>query len=712
MKKKLSVVMLVTIFVVSAFSSTAYSQASQPLAADGGALDFYINSWDRGLTIDYCNEYIIAYAKVYSPSNSTPDVKAEVNGVNFTMSAPLFLTNGGLNNKFFAAGITFYAYIQNPRVGQYNLTIHAGNSSGYAASTMLQTQYNKTWAIQSLSNNGTSDVNQIGCFKYFFNLDESISTYECVTSVTVNINGTVYTMLYANENIPMIGNIQYYYIHDFGTQEANGSATYNFTIHTTSGSYFVPGGVIDLYKPVAESSLDIYSPGSNVLGDMIEKTPIIQYFDGLNRAPQLLISINGTNQSVSYKHIYEFLLTNIPDMIDFLYCQYDNFLLGGKGEILILDTLKFEYGKYYNVSLWWSNGSDWNEVIMYTNQLISPMVHNITEPTILISETSATLDGDKMVVKATITVTSNVDNFQLKDNEEIEVSIWSPERQTTDWADELDPLDTNFNDGKVYKLNATIWADSREFWGNVLINATIKYGNDSLSVNVPFNKMYATASISRTAGVEGEYKLKTGDVLTYIYNVKYKQCCTEMVESSTKYKYNFTKVAYENGSDIFEYEMSVIFDSIMYNDTQEQLISSEKKGMNVALSAKTLYGKIENVMPLNDGVMDKFVEYMNDFPLDVSIATVSTAALTGLTTIAYNETIGEFEFKISIVYDKNGVYRSRTVQHYLSGELIYEMSVIREMSFVDMIFLDYLWYAVIGVVALVAIVVIVMKMKK
>src|SRR6056297_2960068 len=195
MNRKKTTKMLVAIILMLSFSSLGSIKAisAEPKSSADGALNFWFAS--KGFEKDYCNDFMIAKVSVNSPTDSIPtEVKAEINGVNHTMTAPLYDISGSLNAKNFSDGIKYYYVIDTPTVGDYNLTIHAGNSSGYVASSKLEEYYNKTLALDTLWSNGTGEVNQLDQYEYLFQLSTSLDDYECIEEVVVNINETSYTM--------------------------------------------------------------------------------------------------------------------------------------------------------------------------------------------------------------------------------------------------------------------------------------------------------------------------------------------------------------------------------------------------------------------------------------------------------------------------------------------------------------------------------------
>ena len=261
-------------------------------------MDFSIDDWD--FEVDYCNNFMLAWADVSSPSESIPgEVKAEINGQNVSMTPTLFLMTGDLNNKDISEGIRYYSYVDNPSVGEYNLTIHAGNSSGYVGSSMLQIEYNKTMAIENLASNGTGDYMMLGQFQILFTLDvnDYLEEILCINKTILTINGTDYTMI--EDDTDLFD--KYKYIMDFGSMDYDRLYNVNFTIvDDEENEYFVQGGPITLNKPVDESSLS-FAGNSGEENEKYDLEFSVMYTDGLNNTPEFKISLNGTNQTVSFE---------------------------------------------------------------------------------------------------------------------------------------------------------------------------------------------------------------------------------------------------------------------------------------------------------------------------------------------------------------------------------------------------------------------------
>ncbi len=673
------------------------TRAEQPSAASDGPIDFTAT---RSVSNDYCNDYITILSTVRSPSNTKPtQVLAEFNGANITMKAPRIKIDGDYNGKNYIDGITYYAFVKSPPTGPNNLTIHVGNASGWYSTIQSAYQYNKTSQLASASVFLTSKL--IAPTKYLFVVSTSIHLFTCIERVFVSINGTEYDMVRDPELF--IG--QYRYEHDFGTSDSNREWECQATVVYPGGNKTSNNNTIDLSAQAEISDVMANILNTEYKTDTRKINLRVFYYDAKNRAPNdLILEINGANQTMSRKPYNEkkFGQSASNYALGPLY-------IGSSGEQLEDHSFELNYSTLYNISIWYNNGT-WQKKQIYTNYNSGPKPALVSAPSFTHIHSAFAFNGTHATVNVTFNVTSNVPNFRLFDNTEIQINIRGPEINVNKMVEEADPSDTSFADGKTYTINTTIWTGVRDYWGSLLVNITLKYGNDSFSTNAPFNRIYPTIIINRTNGKAATYGIKGNEILIYKTTTKILKCCAQMYESSIyRTQYNLTTVERYLNSDYIK----------IYGYWLEKKYNSSEYGVYLEYSSDAFFNDdLDNqpnggliAVPLNHPA--RLAQYLNNLAVDAQNVEYKKDFLTGLMTVSYKESFGDFKYEHSTTWDKRGILRNQIQKIYIGDTLISETISELETTFMDLLFLDYLWYIIIGGgIVLIAIVAVIIKKKR
>ncbi len=688
--------------------------ASSNSIADPFASDSEISFNVMGqLSYDYCNDIAWIYANVESSTNTVPDqVIGQINDTNYTLTAPLFLPTGMLNNKQFKQGIIYVKNVGTLAPGQYNLTIHAIKGTQTFSSSVIPVIINSTLYID----NGFAfdDLIRLDHYKYLFTLETYNIESKCISSVIVTINGTNYTMIrdevfhYANQDLETDGILaesffsQFFYIHEFPKVQTNQQIQYNFTIVFSDQTKFVSGDSIKIFKETEVSTLTPNIADYRYELDGIYLTLRPFYFDGMNRPLQgLILNLNGTNITLDHQpHMAEFMDTIVNIFRKPVYAFYDDFD-DPMGERIKDYVFKVEYGKYYNVSIWYNNGS-WINVPVF-DLMIPSQSTDITEPVIEYQNLESRINGTHCWVSGKIKVTSYWPGFNIAGSSFM-ISITTGEIRTATMATQTDPSDTNYADGKFFQFNETLWTRGNPYWGNIILNYSFYYGNASIGYGYEFNRYFGSTTIERvTPEMAGSYILP-GKPLIYKVYEKQKSCCGTLTLKNQTEIYNM--VAFEKAfrGDRIVFNKTYIFDSVGMNRYNiNATVVNASKQLIISGGASLYLG--DPVIATN--ALSALGDSVNSFPIDTATkAKISKDFLTSLTTVYYEEKFGDITVKIKFVYDEKGVLRLGSLQQVLRETIIHEIVMELQLSAMDMIMEDYLLVIIVGAVALVGIVVI------
>ena len=684
--------------------------AALPNSSDLHAADDTTDITSFGwMNYDHCNDYGMVYGWVKSSTDTIPDeVIAQVNENNYTMTIGIFTPDGMPNPKDIRQGFFYTKYLGSLESGSYNITIHARKGTQIFSSGMTPSILNKSLTLEDLPTN--NEYVRLDHRKYLFTLDLLGSEYRCIQSVIITINGTNYTMIRDKEFGSAMQTLlteglwndlsgDFFFIHEFPKIDFYQEVEYNFTVVYADGSLFLTGHIIKLYADEEFSTLlvnDEVTYNSDFITVVLEP----RYYDGLNRPLQgLILNLNGTNITLSTEpDSAEFMDTPVNSFKKPIYSHRTSLRLG---EWIKPFTVDLEYGKYYNISFWYSNGT-WIELPFLSEWTINKPL-TVDPPNIEYQNLEAKTNGTHYWVSGIIKVTSYWPGFGISPNY-IPFSLTTGETSTIDEALAQDPMDNDYSNGKSFEFNTTLWITPRFYWGNVLLKLSFFYGNATIGYGYEFNKAQDSINIERTPKPETKYGTYTTPTKSLIYNVyiKEKTCCGNMIIKNQTEIYDY--VAFEKifDGDRIIYNKTYIFDSKVLNRINQN-ITFINKSKQLHLDGGWMYYLGDPI--ISTSVLATIADDINGFPVStVEKAKVSKDTITSLTTISYETKDGELSLKLKLVYDEKGVLRLSSLQRYLGEALIYESVLELEMSLMDTIMEDYLMVIIIGGVALIGVI--------
>ncbi len=687
------------------------TQSADPFASDS-EIQFNIFG---SLNYEYCYNSGFLYAIVSSVTNTIPDqVIGQINDTNYTLTAPLFLPTGILNNKQFRGGIYYFKNIGSLAVGKYNTTFYVKKGDQTWASAPTIVEINATKYIQS--GFVIDDLIRLDHYKYLFSLRLINTEAKCLSQAIVTINGTNYTMIRdeafgsTTSELAIEGLVdiaitgQFFYIHEFPKVESTQEIEYNFTLVFEDQTKFVSGNTIKIYKEIELSQINLAGWDLQYLSDKYKATMNLRYFDGKNRPLEgLILSINGTNTTISHRpHGAEYMDTVVNGFKNPVYASYD-FLDNPLGEKLEDIDLLLDYGKTYSVSVWFNNGS-WNEKVIFSSATIPNKPQDITEPIIEYQNLESGMNGTDCWVSGKIKVYSSWPGFSLMASS-FAVDATTGETWTSGVATQEDPSDTNYADGKFFKFNITLWSTPKDYWGNVMINYSFYYGNSTIGYGYEFNRYFGSTTIERvTPEKAGKYITPEKPLVYSVYTIE-KSCCGTLTTKNQTEIYNM--VAFEKAfrGDRIIYNKTYIFNSIVLNRNNINLTAVNDSKQLIITGGPSLY---LGVPVISTDVFENLSNAVNGFPFESATkAKISKDFFTSLTTIDYEDKLDNLTVKIKYVYDEKGVLRLASVQNILGDIVVYESVMELQMTLMDKIMEDYLVVIIIGGVALIGIVVIV-----
>jgi len=660
-----------------------------------------------------CNDYGLVIAWVKSPTGTIPDeVIAQVNENNHTMSTGIFTVNGFFNSKDIRQGLFYTKYLGPLESGTYNITIHVKKGTQIFSSATIPSNINKSLTLAELYK--SSVAVRLDQNKYLFTVNLNGHEYKCIQNMIITINGTNYTMVRdkvfgsAMKTISSEGILNqlegdFYYLHEFPKVNDIQNVEFNFTVVYADGTLFFSGDEVNLYP---EEEISILNTAQNTIyySENITKEIKIRYYDGLNRPLQgLILNLNGTNISLSTE----------PEMAELMDTPANSFkkpiysnrtLMSKIGEWINPKSVALEYGKYYNISIWYSNGT-WINVPL-VSEWMPEKPTDITEPIIAYQNLEAKVNGTHCWVSGKIKVSSFWQGFSISGGN-IPITLTTGETSSIGTASAENPLDVDYSDGKFFDFNITLWNSPRFYWGNVLLNLSFYYGNATIGYGYEFNKVYNSITIERLPPIDAKYGTYVAPTKSLIYNVyiKEKTCCgmTTIKNQTEIYDY----VAFErafNGDKIV-FNKTYIFDSNVLN-RNNQNITFENNSKQIHIGGGPLYYFNDPI--ISTSVLATLEETINAFPVSTAEkAKVTKDFLTSLTTITYETKDGDLSFKMKTVYDEKGLLRSRSYQQFLGDTLIYESVTELQMSLMERILEDYLMVLIIGGASLIGIVVVI-----
>lgn len=652
--------LILTVLVVLALTlSSNPINHMVPFSVASGGLDFSISAY---YDINYCEDYITLSARVRSQSASVPQmVLAEFDGQNITMKAPRMKLNFEMNGPDTIRGIYYYAFIKNPTIGIHNLTIYAGNSSGYNSSSKVSIEYNKTKEFENYY--WSLDHYFIAQNTVLFIVNTGILRKDCVSGCFLEINGSKTEMQFD----PELKYITWYYIRDFGNSTEERTIVYNATIVSSIGNLTKPASSFAIYPtPLTEfSSMSSSINVDKYTDDGLQISINSFYINTQNKDPQgRLIEINGVNHTAS-------LLPNYQE--DYgtsaVLWKYKMF---HQGELLEPFVYTLEYATTYNISVWFFNGT-WNKQNLWINQNTGLKPNKLTPPTVEFSNFNYYFEGKNIKVNGTVKITSTVPNFQLIDNQEFYGSVSIPYRGASFLFQETDNTDTDFSDGKIYFGQGTLLEANEITWGTIIIRSTIRFGNDSNSLLLESNSLLISTTINRTDGGELKFGVKGNESLLYTHTFK-RRCCTELKAYMVNhYEFNVSEIGHKDGSDYM----------LVSARELEKKINSTGNGTFEGWSdvyffdANYKYLSIESESTLLDFVVPldfpaKWAEMINNLPFGTEKVSFQTDIFTGMMTMSYSESIEDIRWTYEARWDSRGILVSKIMRIYLGKELVYE----------------------------------------